>query len=72
MSRSAPAAPRPTIADWLEDLGGPAERVRRKPPPGTAIEKDVIHAWERECHRSSRPQKPGELSRKPPRSRGGT
>src|SRR4051812_35575543 len=32
-----------TIADLIENLGGvPLERVRMRPPPGTATEKDLV------------------------------
>jgi Uma2 family endonuclease len=38
----------PTIADLLESLGGiPARRVRFKPVPGTATERDLIELNER-------------------------
>jgi Uma2 family endonuclease len=52
---TAPPVPTPsptrfaTVADLLDQLGGvPAERVRLHPWPGTAEEKDVIEAEERE------------------------
>ena len=38
---TAIAAPE-TVADLIEHLGIPAERIRCQPPPGTATEKDVI------------------------------
>jgi Uma2 family endonuclease len=38
----------PTVADLLEQLGGIApDRVRMKPPPGTATEADLIEAVDR-------------------------
>lgn len=40
-----------TLADLLERLGGISpDRVRMKPPPGTATEADLIAAAEREGH----------------------
>ncbi len=34
-----------TLAELIEQLGGiPLHRIRRKPPPGTATEKDVLAA----------------------------
>jgi Uma2 family endonuclease len=39
-------SPVDTIKDLLKSLGNvPAERVRLKPPPGTATEADVLAAW---------------------------
>jgi Uma2 family endonuclease len=38
-----------TVADLLEKLGGvPPERVRLKPPPGTATEEDLLEIQRRE------------------------
>ncbi len=38
-----------TIADLLDQLGGiPANRVRLRPPPGTATEQDVVTIHDRE------------------------
>ncbi len=38
-----------TVADVLERLGGsPPQRIRLKPPPGTATERDVIAIHDRE------------------------
>ena len=48
-ARSSPLANDVTIGDLLRRLGGiPAERVRLHPMPGTATEKDVVAALERE------------------------
>ena len=37
-----------TVAELLDSLGVPPERVRLKPAPGTATEQDVLDVWERE------------------------
>jgi Uma2 family endonuclease len=47
--RSAPLASSATIGDLLKRLGHiPAERVRLRPSPGTATEKDVLDVLNRE------------------------
>ena len=47
--RPPPGGPPITIGDLLKRLGGiPAGRVRLKPTPGTATEKDVIEILDRE------------------------
>lgn len=37
-----------TVAELLDALGVPPERVRLKPQPGTATEQDVLDIWERQ------------------------
>src|SRR5437764_10657050 len=38
-----------TLADFVERLGGvPLQRIRMKPPPGTATERDVVDLEARE------------------------
>jgi Uma2 family endonuclease len=37
-----------TVAELLDRLGVPPERVRLKPAPGTATEQDVLDVWNRE------------------------
>jgi Uma2 family endonuclease len=49
LPRSTPLASSATIGDLLKRLGHiPAERVRLRPTPGTATEKDVIDVLDRE------------------------
>jgi Uma2 family endonuclease len=49
LPRSAPLASSATIGDLLKRLGHiPAERVRLRPTPGTATEKDVLDVLDRE------------------------
>ena len=49
LPRSAPLASSATIGDLLKRLGQiPAERVRLRPSPGTATEKDVLDVLNRE------------------------
>ena len=49
LPRSAPLASSATIGDLLKRLGHiPAERVRLRPSPGTATEKDVLDVLNRE------------------------
>jgi Uma2 family endonuclease len=49
LPRSAPLASSASIGDLLKRLGHiPAERVRLRPSPGTATEKDVIDVLNRE------------------------
>jgi hypothetical protein len=49
LPRSAPLASSATIGDLLKRLGHiPAERVRLRPTPGTATEKDVLDVLNRE------------------------
>lgn len=46
---SNPLPDLPTLADVIEHLGGvPPERIRLRPMPGTATERDVIELRERE------------------------
>lgn len=42
-----PERPTETMAEFLERLGVPAQRVLMDPPPGTATEADLLVAWKR-------------------------
>jgi hypothetical protein len=47
MTPTLTAPPDESLADLVERLGGiPLDRIRMRPPPGTATEEDVLAALE--------------------------